>query len=140
MPSACTAGQASLGGTADEKDAVNPCDRVSSGWGSQVHLKLFNPAPGRRRTVLLFLFRDRTRTPLSLLQQTWQGDLQQIWSTIAKPEGLEQSSLEDFFEVGCLCGSLRALALGLIRGSACMTGSEMWGGHASAACSAILWG
>ena len=103
MPAACTAGRAFLGHTADKQHAVNPCDRASNCWGPQVHLKLFNPAPERRRTVLLFLFRDRTRTPLSLLQQTWQGDLQQIWSTIAKPEGLEQSSLDDFFEVGCLC-------------------------------------
>lgn len=64
-----------------------------------MHLKLFNPAPHKRRTVLLFLFRDRTRTPLERLVQTWEGDLQQIWATLAKPQGYEQYSFTDFFEV-----------------------------------------
>ena len=70
----------------------------------QVHLKLFNPAPNKRRTVLLFLFRDRTRTPLERLAETWEGDLQQIWAALAKPDGYEQFSFADFFEArpaGC---------------------------------------
>lgn len=33
----------------------------------QVNLKLFAPTPGARRTVLLFVFRDRTKTPLDKL-------------------------------------------------------------------------
>lgn len=30
------------------------------------------PAPNRRRTVLLFVFRDRTRTPQERLVETWE--------------------------------------------------------------------
>jgi hypothetical protein len=33
----------------------------------QVNLKLFAPEPNRRRTVLLFVIRDKTRTPLNKL-------------------------------------------------------------------------
>ena len=68
-----------------------------------MHLKLFNPAPNKRRTVLLFLFRDRTRTPLERLVATWEGDLQQIWDVLAKPDGYEQYSFTDFFEVYLAC-------------------------------------
>ena len=52
---------------------------------AQVNLKLFQPAPGRRRTLLLFVFRDRTRTPLERLIETWEGDLARMWDAIAKP-------------------------------------------------------
>lgn len=65
----------------------------------QVNLKLFQPAPGRRRTVLLFVFRDRTRTPLELLTSTWEADLARMWGSIAKPPQYEASSFNDFFEV-----------------------------------------
>ena len=74
----------------------------------QVHLKLFNPAPSKRRTVLLFLFRDRTRTPLERLAETWEGDLQQIWAALAKPDGYEQYTLTDFFEARLAAARLAA--------------------------------
>lgn len=65
----------------------------------QVNLKLFQPAPGARRTVLLFVFRDRTRTPLDKLRETWEADLQRMWDGITKPPAYETSQIEDFFEV-----------------------------------------
>ncbi|KAK9839889.1 hypothetical protein WJX74_009244 [Apatococcus lobatus] len=65
----------------------------------QVNLKLFAPAPNRRRTVLLFVFRDRTRTPLPKLVEVWTGDLERMWESIAKPAQFAESSLTDFFEV-----------------------------------------
>ena len=65
----------------------------------QVNLKLFTPAPNRRRTVLLFVFRDRTRTPLARLTETWEEDLRQMWAAITKPPDYEQLSFTDFFEV-----------------------------------------
>lgn len=65
----------------------------------QVNLKLFQPAAGQRRTVLLFVFRDRTRTPLDLLRSTWEVDLVRMWEGIAKPPAYEGLPLTDFFEV-----------------------------------------
>ncbi|KAK9824432.1 hypothetical protein WJX72_010204 [[Myrmecia] bisecta] len=65
----------------------------------QVNLKLFEPAPNKQRTVLLFVFRDRTKTPLSRLQQTWAEDLTRMWASIAKPPQYEDSLFTDFFEV-----------------------------------------
>lgn len=57
------------------------------------------PAPNRRRTVLLFVFRDRTRTPLEKLIETWEADLQRMWDGIAKPPQYEQYGIKDFFEL-----------------------------------------
>lgn len=65
----------------------------------QVNLKLFQPAPNRRRTVLLFVFRDRTRTPLEKLCETWEADLGRMWDGIPKPPQYEGCSLHDFFEL-----------------------------------------
>ena len=65
----------------------------------QVNLKLFQPAPNRRRTVLLFVFRDRTKTPLEKLIETWEGDLLRMWEGITKPQQYECSSFNDFFDV-----------------------------------------
>lgn len=72
---------------------------VLLGICQQVNLKLFTPAPDKRRTVLLFVFRDRTRTPLPRLIETWQEDLNGIWDSIPKPAQYEKTSVSDFFEV-----------------------------------------
>lgn len=77
------------------------------GGGGATEAAAGDPAPPqpqegrapRRRTVLLFVFRDRTRTPLELLASTWRGDLATLWDGVAKPRGLEEARLEDFFEV-----------------------------------------
>jgi len=53
----------------------------------------------RRKTTLLFVFRDRTRTPLSLLSATWQADLEALWASLTKPPALRDSALSDFFDV-----------------------------------------
>lgn len=47
--------------------------------------RTLQPAPNRRRTVLLFVFRDRTKTPLEKLVETWEADLGRMWDAIAKP-------------------------------------------------------
>ncbi len=65
----------------------------------QVNLKLFTPAPNRRRTVLLFVFRDMTKTPLQQLKATWEEDLQRMWQSITKPPHYDAYSFSDFFEV-----------------------------------------
>ncbi len=76
---------------------------VMSDLDLQVNLKLFSPAPNRRRTVLLFVFRDRTRTPLPKLVEVWTNDLERMWESIAKPPQFAESLLTDFFEVGSNC-------------------------------------
>jgi len=65
----------------------------------QVNLKLFQPSPGARRTVLLFVLRDRTKTPLEKLTETWEADLNRMWAAIAKPPAYENSQISDFFEI-----------------------------------------
>lgn len=64
-----------------------------------MNLKLFAPTPLIKRTVLLFVFRDKTKTPLKRLIETWEEDLQQIWSSITKPTAYENCSLPDLFQV-----------------------------------------
>jgi protein SEY1 len=49
--------------------------------------------------VLLFVFRDRTKTPLARLVETWEEDLHRMWAAIPKPPALENTSVTDFFEV-----------------------------------------
>ncbi|EGR52074.1 uncharacterized protein TRIREDRAFT_75012 [Trichoderma reesei QM6a] len=68
----------------------------------EVNLQLFqkdkNSTP---RSLLFFVIRDHIGvTPLSALQNTLIQDLQKIWSSISKPEGLEQSRIEDYFDFG----------------------------------------
>lgn len=65
----------------------------------QVNLKLFTPAPNSRKTVLLFVFRDMTKTPLTQLKATWEEDLQRMWASITKPPHYDAYSFSDFFEV-----------------------------------------
>lgn len=68
---------------------------------TQVNLKLFTPAPSKRRTVLLFVFRDRTKTPLDKMIEVWEADLARMWDAIAKPAQYADSTFGDFFEVRC---------------------------------------
>jgi hypothetical protein len=49
--------------------------------------------------VLLFVFRDRTKTPLARLIETWEEDLRQMWASITKPPNYEGCDITDFFEV-----------------------------------------
>lgn len=75
------------------------CDTSNIITTSQVNLKLFTPAAGKRRTVLLFVFRDRTRTPLVRLVEAWDQDLARLWAAIPKPPEYDGTSVADFFEV-----------------------------------------
>lgn len=65
----------------------------------QVNLKLFTPAPNQRKTVLLFVLRDMTKTPLKQLKATWEEDLHRMWASITKPPDYDSYSFSDFFEV-----------------------------------------
>eukprot|EP00227_Mantoniella_beaufortii_P017470 CAMPEP_0197578866 /NCGR_PEP_ID=MMETSP1326-20131121/2974_1 /TAXON_ID=1155430 /ORGANISM="Genus nov. species nov., Strain RCC2288" /LENGTH=959 /DNA_ID=CAMNT_0043142149 /DNA_START=252 /DNA_END=3131 /DNA_ORIENTATION=+ len=61
----------------------------------QVNLKVFNP----RKTVLLFVIRDKSRTPLEMLQANLREDLDRIWTTITKPERHADAAFDDFFDL-----------------------------------------
>lgn len=65
----------------------------------QVNLKLFAPEPSRRRTVLLFVIRDKSKTPLSKLVEVLSEDVHKMWDTISKPPQYTDSKIDDFFEV-----------------------------------------
>ncbi len=65
----------------------------------QVNLKLFQPTSGEKKTVLMFVFRDRTKTPLEKLKETWEADLDEMWAGLAKPAAYEASRLQDFFDL-----------------------------------------
>eukprot|EP00879_Flechtneria_rotunda_P005764 GHRR01006065.1.p1 GENE.GHRR01006065.1~~GHRR01006065.1.p1 ORF type:complete len:797 (+),score=315.22 GHRR01006065.1:159-2549(+) len=65
----------------------------------QVNLKLFAPEPNRRRTVLLFVIRDKSKTPLDKLVEVLSDDIYKMWDTISKPPQYVDSKIDDFFEV-----------------------------------------
>ncbi|RDA93173.1 hypothetical protein CP533_3161 [Ophiocordyceps camponoti-saundersi (nom. inval.)] len=66
----------------------------------EVNLQLFlKDKQATPRSLLFFVIRDHIgTTPLSNLRTTLTQDLTKIWSTIAKPEGLEGSRIEDYFD------------------------------------------
>lgn len=51
------------------------------------------------RSLLFFVIRDHIgHTPLANLRTTLIQDLTKIWSSISKPQGLENSRIEDYFD------------------------------------------
>ncbi|RKU42951.1 Protein sey1 [Coniochaeta pulveracea] len=51
------------------------------------------------RSLLFFVIRDHIGvTPLANLRNTLVQDLGRIWSSISKPQGLENSKIEDYFD------------------------------------------
>ncbi len=51
------------------------------------------------RSLLFFVIRDHLgTTPLSNLRNTLIQDLTKIWASISKPQGLEGSKIDDYFD------------------------------------------
>ncbi|KAL2353318.1 GTP-binding protein Sey1 [Cryomyces antarcticus] len=67
----------------------------------EVNLQLFlKDRSTTLRSLLFFVIRDHLgTTPLKNLRSTLLQDLSRIWSTLSKPPGLEESKLEDYFDV-----------------------------------------
>ena len=65
----------------------------------QVNLKLFTPSPKNKKTVLVFVIRDKSKTPLEKLAEVLEQDMLRIWDSIIKPAEYQQTSFHDFFEV-----------------------------------------
>ncbi|XP_044724475.1 root hair defective 3 GTP-binding protein (RHD3) domain-containing protein [Hirsutella rhossiliensis] len=68
----------------------------------EVNLQLFlRDKQSTPRSLLFFVIRDHLgTTPLANLRTTLTQDLTKIWSTISKPQGLEGSRIEDYFDFG----------------------------------------
>ncbi|KAJ4980824.1 hypothetical protein NE237_031661 [Protea cynaroides] len=61
----------------------------------QVMMRLFSP----RKTTLLFVVRDKTRTPLEHLEPILREDIQKIWDSVPKPSAHKDTPLSEFFNV-----------------------------------------
>ncbi|XVF27210.1 hypothetical protein REPUB_Repub14bG0087500 [Reevesia pubescens] len=61
----------------------------------QVMTRLFSP----RKTTLLFVIRDKTKTPLDYLEPILKEDIQKIWNAVSKPESHKDTPLSEFFNV-----------------------------------------
>ncbi|CAM1504166.1 Fc.00g017570.m01.CDS01 [Cosmosporella sp. VM-42] len=68
----------------------------------EVNLQLFlKDKHSTPRSLLFFVIRDHLgTTPLGNLRTTLIQDLTKIWSSISKPQGLENSRIEDYFDFG----------------------------------------
>lgn len=66
----------------------------------EVNLQLFlKDKQSTPRSLLFFVIRDHLgTTPLSNLRNTLIQDLTKIWSTLSKPQGLENSLIGDYFD------------------------------------------
>ncbi|KAF5177905.1 Root hair defective 3-like protein [Thalictrum thalictroides] len=61
----------------------------------QVMMRLFSP----RKTTLLFVIRDKTKTPLEHLEPILREDIQKIWDSVPKPHDHTNTLLSQFFNV-----------------------------------------
>ncbi|GAB4842527.1 Cell wall protein rhd3 [Ancistrocladus abbreviatus] len=61
----------------------------------QVMMRLFSP----RKTTLMFVIRDKTKTPLENLEPILRQDIQKIWDSVPKPEAHKETPLSEFFNV-----------------------------------------
>ncbi|KAF9431791.1 Dynamin-like GTPase that mediates homotypic ER fusion [Entomortierella beljakovae] len=65
----------------------------------EVNLQLFGGNRGKEKTLLFFVIRDHVgATPLANLSNTLKADLERIWQGLAKPEGLEDCKISDYFD------------------------------------------
>ncbi|KAG9151012.1 hypothetical protein Leryth_003136, partial [Lithospermum erythrorhizon] len=61
----------------------------------QAMMRLFSP----RKTTLMFVIRDKTRTPLENLEPILREDVQKIWDAVPKPQNHKDTPLSEFFNV-----------------------------------------
>ncbi|KAE8656247.1 Acid phosphatase [Hibiscus syriacus] len=61
----------------------------------QMMMRLFSP----RKTTLMFVIRDKTRTQLENLEPVLREDIQKIWDSVPKPHAHKETPLSDFFNV-----------------------------------------
>ncbi|KAI3761635.1 hypothetical protein L1987_52056 [Smallanthus sonchifolius] len=61
----------------------------------QVMLRLCSP----RKTTLMFIIRDTTRTPIEILDLDLRKDIKEIWDSVPKAEAHKHTQLSEFFNV-----------------------------------------
>lgn len=61
----------------------------------QVMMRLFSP----RKTTLLFVIRDKTKTPLEHLEPVLREDIQKIWDSVSRPDAQKDTTLSEFFNL-----------------------------------------
>ncbi|KAM7271535.1 hypothetical protein ACFE04_030749 [Oxalis oulophora] len=61
----------------------------------QVMMRLFSP----RKTTLMFVIRDKSRTPLENLEPILREDIQKIWDSVPKPDAHKETPMSEFFNV-----------------------------------------
>ncbi|CEP07813.1 hypothetical protein [Parasitella parasitica] len=65
----------------------------------EVNLQLFQNQKRKEKTLLLMVIRDFVgATPLENLAKTLKADLEKIWESLSKPEGLENCKITDYFD------------------------------------------
>ncbi|CEG72412.1 Putative Protein SEY1 [Rhizopus microsporus] len=65
----------------------------------EVNLQLFQNQRGKEKTLLFMVIRDFVgATPLENLARTLRTDLEKIWESLSKPEGLEDCKITDYFD------------------------------------------
>ncbi|KAI9469940.1 MAG: RHD3/Sey1 [Benjaminiella poitrasii] len=65
----------------------------------EVNLQLFQNQKSKEKTLLLIVIRDFVgATPLENLANTLRTDLEKIWESLSKPEGLEDCKITDYFD------------------------------------------
>ena len=64
-----------------------------------MNLKLFTPSTKDKKTVLVFVIRDKSRTPLEKLAEVLKQDMLKIWDSIIKPIEYQETPFYDFFEI-----------------------------------------
>ncbi|KAG5620514.1 hypothetical protein H5410_005732 [Solanum commersonii] len=69
----------------------------------QVMMRLFSP----RKTTLLFVIRDKTKTPLEYLEPILREDIQKIWDAVRKPQAHKDTQLCEFFNKSLLYPVMR---------------------------------
>lgn len=68
--------------------------------GSPSSTSASGATPSREKTLLLFVIRDYVgHTPLENLTNTLRMDMEKIWSSLAKPEHLTNTTIYDYFDL-----------------------------------------
>lgn len=62
----------------------------------EVNLKVFSP---ERKTMLVFVIRDRSKTPFERLVEALRADLDTIWRGITKPERYADTDISTLFDL-----------------------------------------
>ncbi|WJX23177.1 hypothetical protein P8452_12407 [Trifolium repens] len=61
----------------------------------QAMMRLFS----HRKTKLIFVIRDKTKSPLEFFERTIREDIQKIWDAVPKPQAHVKTPVSDFFNV-----------------------------------------